>query len=774
MNIRCNKFFRSFNFVTPVLLAGLVAGCSGGSTYNVAPSPAPTYLATSTTVANSWSAVKWGGGGYVTGILYHPTTPNIRYARTDVGGAYRWDPVTSSWTPITDGLGFEENDTNFHAVESLAVDPTNDQLLYLVAGNNDKTNGRIYISNDRGNHWTWVTLPFPVMGNGGGRAMGERLQLDPTNPSTMFYGSRTAGLWKSSDSGHTWSRLNLGSVTMSGSAMGVEKVIFDNSNVGGGGTTWIIYAAVAPDYANAAGLTSSLYKSTNGGFSWTPVTVPTPATGYYIPHMVRSTDGTYYVAFNKNAGEGVSGPSYLYKYVPFNGTWTQLNSSTSGGFGGVSIYGSGATTRIALAITGWASIPGQPGQEVQLSDNAGATWREIEYGMGHTPTANDTKGWNDDIEIDPFNRDHIAHLGGSGIVETWSASSATPWWNNLVPGMEETATLALSTPPAGAPYKMIDSAGDIGTWVYTDLTTKATEGPMPVFSNGTSADMAWSDPLYIATSVQDNRPIPHVGNGFWSGDGGNTWAAFATLPPGAAANSGDPSNLIVTARNNVIWAPGDSVPSYTTNNGASWTATNLPAVSNVNGWIHAYRLKADRKNPNKVYAYDNGAQWWGSPGKVYVSTDGGHNFTLSQGSVAANMHANAHFNSAIEVNPNAEGDIWLADGNSLFHSLDSGATWTKLNNFASVGDLNQPTLHGAKTVALGKAAPGATYSAAVYVVGTINGVWGLYHSDDGGVTWTRFNDDAHQFGGMGMMAGDWNTYGRVYVAGAGRGVLYTN
>jgi len=27
---------------------------------------------------------------------------------------------------------------------------------------------------------------------------------------------------------------------------------------------------------------------------------------------------------------------------------------------------------------------------------------------------------------------------------------------------------------------------------------------------------------------------------------------------------------------------------------------------------------------------------------------------------------------------------------------------------------------------------------------------------------------------MGMMAGDWNTYGRAYVAGNGRGVLYTN
>jgi len=56
----------------------------------------------------------------------------------------------------------------------------------------------------------------------------------------------------------------------------------------------------------------------------------------------------------------------------------------------------------------------------------------------------------------------------------------------------------------------------------------------------------------------------------------------------------------------------------------------------------------------------------------------------------------------------------------------------------------------------------------------MNGVWGLYRSDDGGDTWSRMNDDQHQFGGMGNLAADQSLYGRVYVSGTGRGLLYSN
>ncbi|MDR6842660.1 sialidase family protein [Pseudoxanthomonas sacheonensis] len=774
------------------VLFGLVA-CGGGTTSSShAPAPKAAAAATPQRVMagplparrmgdKTWNSVKFGGGGYVSGLVFHPTTANLLYARTDIGGAYRWNQGASSWTPITDGLGFGAAEARYHGVESIAVDPNNDQLVYMAAGMyTSEGNGRLYFSSDRGDQWTYVTLPFPLGGNNPGRAIGERLMVDPNKPSTLFYATRTAGLWKSVDSGLTWAQVtSLSSAKLTqdqvnalgiGSAMGVETVVYDTGTKGSGTATQTIYAPIAPDYVQTAGLASNLYKSSNGGASWTPVSVP--ISGYHIPHMVRAADGVFYVVFTKETGPGAGGPARLYKFDGNN--WTLLKDPNSGGtgtglgLGGVSVSGTGTSTRIALGVTNsWGNYSGQ--QAIQWSVDGGKTWREIAATMPRTPADGAFWGWPDDVEIDPLNPDRVLHVHGGGIWETRNASSTTPSWTEAIDGIEETAVLGVATPPAGATYTVINTMGDVGTWVHTNLATKPTLTPATGWSNGFAADMAWSDPQYMATIgvVLGNS----TSYGVWSGDGGKTWAKFATYPTGVAENKGGEASIAITARNKAVWAPGYSVPSYTTDNGATWVPTNLPAINSI--FPRAYHLVADRKNPNKVYAYDSGGHWWGTPGKVYVSTDGGHTFTLSQGSVAAGLAPNYFANTSLAVNPNAEGELWLADGNAVYHSVDSGATWKKLSQFASIMGSNPwPDVQGATLVALGKAAPGVAYSASVYVVGVVNGVWGVYRSDDAGVTWTRFNDDAHQFGGIGVMAADQNLYGRIYVSGTGRGLLY--
>ncbi|WP_229507095.1 WD40/YVTN/BNR-like repeat-containing protein [Pseudoduganella rivuli] len=594
-------------------------------------------------------------------------------------------------------------------------------------------------------------------------------------------------MWKSTDYGQTWNQVSsLSTHVMTkdeinasywSSPVGFEQVIFDTNTKGTGTATQTIYTAVAPDYANVSGLSYNLYKTTDGGATWTGIAVPDDVKGFIVPHMVRNKDGIMYVAFTKDVGPGAGGPARLYKFDGAN--WTLLKKYDTQqwvnfGMGGLSVSGTGATTRIALGVTNsWGNYDGQP--VVQLSDDAGATWREISAMAPHTGIDGGVSGWIDDVEIDPKNPEHILHVHGGGVWETKNASAAKPTWTDASLGIEEVATKALTAPPPGANYTLLRAALDVGTAVQTELFKSPTRGSWGMFNSTYGVDMAWSNPAYIATTGSPGWNTPNVA-GAYSTDSGVTWKAFPTNHPDAIGNTSDAANLAVTKTGNVIWAPSHAAPAYTTDNGVTWTYTNLPALNHM-GIDRAYKVVADRKNPNKVYAYNSGGAWWtqwGETAHFYTSTDGGHTFTESS-TFPSKTWTVDFFASSVAVNPNAEGDIWVADGLNVLHSTDSGATWTKLNVTTPIWGNGYwtPDVYGATSIALGKAPAGAKYSSSIYLAGVIGGVWGVHRSDDGGVTWTRFNDDKHQFGGMGTLAADQTVPGRLYLSGGGRGVLFS-
>ena len=77
----------------------------------------------------TWKSVQIVGGGFVDGIVFHPTAKGVRYARTDMGSAYRWNERAKRWDPLLDWVPYE--DLNLMGVESIALDPA--ELLAVSA-----------------------------------------------------------------------------------------------------------------------------------------------------------------------------------------------------------------------------------------------------------------------------------------------------------------------------------------------------------------------------------------------------------------------------------------------------------------------------------------------------------------------------------------------------------------------------------------------------------------------------------------------------------------
>ena len=74
------------------------------------------------------------GGGYVTGLLYHPRQPGILYARTDIGGVYRYDYEKKHWKSLIDGVSMEDISETFPI--ACALDENHPEYLYIMSGIN--------------------------------------------------------------------------------------------------------------------------------------------------------------------------------------------------------------------------------------------------------------------------------------------------------------------------------------------------------------------------------------------------------------------------------------------------------------------------------------------------------------------------------------------------------------------------------------------------------------------------------------------------------------
>jgi hypothetical protein len=184
-----------------------------------------------------WDSVAIGGGGFVTAVIPSRAAPGVAYARTDVGGAYRWDPRERRWTALLDWVA--QDQTGYLGIDALAIDPHDADTIYLLAGIKYLNGGRTAIlrSTDAGKHFDIVDVStqFKTHGNGFGRQSGERLAVDPADGKRLYLGSRRDGLFVSADAGSSWTRAAGLPVTATPNDVGINIVVPDPASVAGAG-----------------------------------------------------------------------------------------------------------------------------------------------------------------------------------------------------------------------------------------------------------------------------------------------------------------------------------------------------------------------------------------------------------------------------------------------------------------------------------------------------------------------------------------------------------
>lgn len=719
----------------------------------------------------TWKSVPIGGGGFVTGIVYSQAQSGLAYCRTDVGGAYRWEASAQRWIPLTDQFGGDDwsgrTATNWSLqwIESIAADPTDANRVYLAAGGSIDWSWAqaLLISRDKGDTWTRVTPPFRMAGNNDGRSNGERLMVDPNSPNVLFFGSRADGLFRSADYGATWTKIESFPVSGSGQSgeIGIVFVHAAKANGSSGSPTPLLYAGV-----NQAGF-AGLYLSTDAGTTWAavpgqPVTMIAQPTKRAMPHRAAlDQDGTLYLTYGDAPGPNSVGTGEVWKYDPHSGAWTNISPTgpnvAQGGYSGLSVDTQHPGTVVVSTIDRW-----WPGDTVYRTSNGGQTWTDLNASDVHTA---DWAPWI-------YWHRPVGDLGWGNWIGDIQINPFNPDDAMYVTGGGIFGTTDLTAADSGQSTHWIFRAQNIeeaGCWG----SNKSLFSPPPI-PGSKSVGV-----LYSAMGDID----------------GFRWANLEQSPPAGQHNPAHGSNTSIAyaAGNPLIMARthyGTTRGSYSTDGGMTWTDfASCPSVVSASSDPGVITVSADGAalvwsgvGCLPYYSLDAGVSWTASTGipapafnwlkygptadpvdpatfYLYEPNTGYVYRSTNQGaSFSVSNQGLPAWGDPMNAAPGRVGDLWQPTGSGLYHSTDGGRTYSQINDFVS-----------ARCIGFGRAAPGQSYPAA-YAYGRLNGFDGIFRSDDAGVSWVRINDEMHRWGWVSNVTGDPRIYGRCYVSA--RGILY--
>jgi xyloglucan-specific exo-beta-1,4-glucanase len=763
----------------------------------------------------NWKNISSKGMGYVDGLIIHPLS-NTKYVRTDVGGIFKFNNTSQDWINLTDTLQ-SLNRSGLNSVETFAVDfntTGSTQILYALCGNGNKS--FMLKSLNNGQSWTinqgWQDS-IKVYGNSAWRCAGERLAIDPNNSNIIYCGTRLNGLFKTDNAAQQWNKVN--TFTAKGGKGGLETnggisfVVFDPS-----ATTTINSQTVSKNIYIGL-IDGGIYRSDNGGNSWCYL-----ANGFdtalYNPVRAVFNNNRLIVALMQDGDQYNDGE--VWQFTPNNnncsGTWANKTPGLQNNFNcpvwGKYMYNAIAVKQNSPNTIYMASRGGTPGK-IFYTNNFNApfpNWKIIalEDSTGYLsclskykrsvfktpPSWVNTQGfdWVGNIEFDKIDTNRLWISSGNGVMvaEDVNASPVIINSQNTMKGLEILCVNQMVSPPLPNTTPVVAGVMDILGMRFQNLNNGNLNKLDTTFELGAGVSLAYSfqNPNTMALVGQDYFDPVNINRKIKSNDGGITWQSFYTVANTCNdAPYGGNIAISATNTNNMIWVPNftstksgcpqaiKNQPRYTLDGGATWNFCNninFPTGNFLFTFDSRFAigksLESDKVNGNKFYYYAMQGTTFIS--QLWRTTNGGANWVSMSNGIMP-ITGSGH----LKANPFVEDDIWFSPFNNyilendtnpdlrkLYHSSDGGTTWSALSS------INEVYAFGFGMKAIG------SNNAALIVYGKINNVESIYVSDDMGATFMDLGTNNIPEGIISNIEGDMKVNGRIYIATGCRGAWY--
>jgi photosystem II stability/assembly factor-like uncharacterized protein len=618
--------------------------------------------------------------GRVSAIVASPTDPNRYFAAGADAGVWRTTDGGESWEPLTDHMPTL-------AIGALALDPTNESIVYAGSGeanfaNHSRYGLGLYKSVDGGD--TWAVLGADVFA---GRCF-SKIVIDPSNPQRLYASITRAGgfpelaaakghpmaegplgVFRSLDGGERWTHLTNGIATLSATDIAINP---QNPSV--------LYAAIGRIFGSPS---NGVYKSTDGGDSWTKLGggLPTSDVGRIsVAVSPGMPDRVVALVTQESTSNGGSAQiESIYRSDNAGASWTDLGNGIS-----QASYGWYLSTISFRPTDPNTIIAG--GLELGRSTNAGQNWSDI------TPPHVDLHA----IAWDASGRLLVGDDGG-----VHRSANLGSDWESLNTNLSSVQFYAgLSTSPTDDEF-VIGGAQDNGSNRRDDDTTQWTT-VQGGDGGWTQIDQASPNRLFVEFQGTGNIYVSNdFGddfNGAGAGISVNDRNCF--LPPYLI----DPTNS-----NRMLYATHRIYQS--TNAGGFWSVISGD-LTNGNGAIRTLAMAPS--DPQVVYAATN-------DGNVLVSFDGGNDWEI----IRTGHPGWPRVTRELVVDPTDPFVVYLAGAvfgvDQVLRSTDAGRSWDVLD-----GDLPDVPVN-----VIGVDASGAI---PVLYAGTDSG---LYGSADEGDHWSK-------------------------------------